>query len=125
MTDVLNIIYDEIKRIRIELDLLYQKILHFRKNNENSENEENIKIIITKYDNLTDKHNNLVDEYEKNVKQKKIDNVEKRRDIPDHLTCITGALNLDIVKFAVGLIQPVGDDGVSPNIPIKRSKCDF
>jgi len=125
MTDVLTKIYDEIKIIRIELDLLYQEILHFRKKNENSENEENIKIIITKYDNLTDKHNNLVDEYEKNVKQKKIDNVEKRRDIPDHLTCITGALNLDIVKFAVGLIQPVGDDGVSPNIPIKRSKWEF
>jgi archaellum component FlaC len=122
MTDVLTKIYDEIKIIRIELDLLYQEILHFRKNNEN---EENIKIIITKYDNLTDKHNNLVDEYEKNVKQKKIDNVEKRRDIPDHLTCITGAIKNVNPLFALGLIQPVGDDGVSPNIPIKRSKWDF
>ena len=122
MQDVLNKINDKIQAIQLELDLLYKEILHLRKNNENSEN---IKMLITKYDNLTDEHNSLVDEYEKNVKQKKIDNVEKRRDIPDHLTCITGDVNFYNIRFAVGLIQPVGDDGVSPNIPIKRSKWEF
>ena len=125
MQDVLNKINDEIKIIIKDIDLLYKEILHLRKNNENSENEENIKMLITKYDNLTDEHNSLVDEYEKIVKQKKIDNVEKRRDIPDHLTCITGDVNFYNIRFAVGLIQPVGDDGVSPNIPIKRSKWEF
>jgi len=122
MQHVLNIIYDEIKIIIKQLDSLYKEILHLRKNNENSEN---IKILITKYDSLTDKHNNLVDEYEKGVKQTKIDNVERRRDIPDHLSCITGAIKNDTPLFALGLIQPVGNDGISPNIPIKRSKWEF
>lgn len=116
MQDVLNKIYDKIKEIRKELDLLYKEIVSLRKNNENSENEENIKILVTKYDSLTDEHNNLVDEYEKIIKTNKI---------PDHFKCITGALNFDIPLLALGLIQPVGDDGVSPNIPIKRSKWEF
>ena len=113
MQDVLNKIYDEITIIRKELDSLYKELLNLRKNNEN---EENSKIIITKYDNLTDKHNNLVDEYERLANQKTPAN---------DLRLIAGAINFDIIKFAVGLIQPVGDDGVSPNIPIKRTKWEF